>query len=158
MRWSKETWIAISGVTWFVVGVGLLTIGLRYVMVSAFLVASGKGCIGMLAPHVGGRQQAVLILIGIALTLGFIKGRFVLSKTVKRVVGRILSLQTPIRVSQVYSKGYLLLIGSMMLLGMSMKWLPVPLDLRGMLDVAVGSALMNGGLAYLKIAFNKSYL
>ena len=105
-----------------------------------------------LAKLAGSNQQAALLLIVLSLAVGFIKGRLVLSKSAQRVVRRILSLPNPIHLSQAYSKGYLMLVGGMVLMGMSLKWLNLPLDVRGAIDVAIGSALMNGALAFIRCA------
>ena len=64
-----------------------------------------------------------------------------------------MSLQQPIKFAQVYSRGYLMLIAGMILLGLSMKWLGLPSEIRGVVNVAIGSALMNGAMAYFRVAF-----
>lgn len=154
MYLSKTTWIAISGVIWFVVGVGLLTLGLNFIVFKAQMeVHETTSLIAKIAPIAGGREQAALVLIAIGLILGFVKGRCVLVKTVRRVVERILTLPSPVKMTQIYSKSYFILIGSMILLGLSMKWLGLPMEIRGAIDVAIGSALMNGAVAYFRIAF-----
>lgn len=154
MHLSRATWIAISGIIWFIIGIGLLTLGLNFIIYKAQAeLHETTSLIAKTAPLAGGRENAALTLIVVGLIIGFIKGRFVLVKTVRRIVERILKLEPPIKISQVYSKGYLALIGMMILLGLSMKWLGLPLDVRGMIDVAIGSALMNGGVAYFRIAF-----
>ena len=153
MRLSKTVWIVISGLIWFIVGIGLLTLGLNFIVFKAQMdLGDTTSLIAKLSPLTGGREQAALALIATGLIIGFIKGRFVLSKTVRRVSERILSLPQPIRFAQVYSKGYLMLIGGMVLLGMSMKWLGLPAEVRGLIDVAIGSALMNGAMAYFRVA------
>jgi hypothetical protein len=154
MRLSKTTWIAISGMIWFVVGMGLLTLGLNFIIYKAQMeFHETTSLVAKIAPFTGGREQAALTLIVIGLIIGFIKGRFVLVRTVRRVVERILKLNPPIKIFQVYSKGYLLLIVGMILLGLSMKWLSFPMEIRGTIDVAIGSALMNGAVAYFRTAF-----
>ena len=154
MRLSKPVWIAISGVIWFVVGIGLLTLGMHFIVFKTQVdLYETESLISRFSSLAGGREQAALALITIGLIIGFVKGRFVLVKTVKRVVNRILALSEPVRISQVYSKGYLLLIGSMVLLGTSMKWIGLPLEIRGIVDIAIGSALMNGASAYFRAAF-----
>jgi hypothetical protein len=155
MRISKAAWIAISGLIWFVVGVGLLTMGLHFIIHKAQIeLGETTSLIAKISPLAGGREQAALALITIGLIIGFIKGRFVLAKTVKRVSERILSLEPPLKLSQVYSRGYLFLIGGMVLLGMSMKYLGFPADIRGLIDVAIGSALMNGASVYFRVAMH----
>lgn len=152
---SKTTWIAISGAIWFIVGMGLMVLGLNFIVMKArFDLTETSSLIARLSPVAGGREQAAMALIIMGLIIGFLKGRFVLVKTVQRVVHRIVSLQPPIKISQVYSKGYILLIAGMILLGMSMKWLAIPQEIRGTIDVAIGSALINGAMAYFRSAFS----
>lgn len=154
MHLSKASWIAISGVIWFVVGIGLLTLGLNFIVFKAQMEPhETTSVIAKAAAVAGGREQAAMGLIVAGLILGFIKGRLVLIKTVRRVVERIHSLPLPIKISQVYSAKYLMLIGGMILLGLSMKWLGLPTEIRGLIDVAIGSALMNGAVAYFRLAF-----
>jgi hypothetical protein len=154
MQLSKRAWITISGMIWFIVGIGLLTLGLNFIVFKAQVeTQETTSLIAKIAPMAGGREKAAMTLIVIGLILGFIKGRFVLIKTVRRVVERILALPLPIKISEVYSKNYLMLIGSMILLGLSMKWLGFPSEVRGLIDVAIGSALMNGAVAYFRLAF-----
>jgi hypothetical protein len=154
MRLSKATWIAISGVIWFIVGMGLLTLGLNFIVYKAQIDrGETTSLIARIAPLVGGRDQAAVVHIVFGLIIGFMKGRFVLVKTVRRVVERILKLPHPIKISDVYSKGYLLLIAAMVLLGLSMKWFGAPMEIRGTIDVAIGSALMNGAIAYFRLSF-----
>jgi hypothetical protein len=155
MRWSKTTWIMISGMIWFIVGIGLLTLGLNFIVFKAQVEThETTSLIAKIAPLAGGREQAALALIAIGLIIGFIKGRYVLVKTVRRVVERILSSEMPLKISRIYSRGYLILIGGMILLGLSMKWLGFPTEIRGLIDVAVGSALMNGASTYFRIALH----
>jgi hypothetical protein len=154
MQLSKRAWITISGMIWFIVGIGLLTLGLNFIVFKAQIeTQETTSLIAKIAPMAGGREKAAMTLIVIGLILGFIKGRFVLIKTVRRVVERILALSLPIKISQVYSKNYVMLICSMILLGLSMKWLGLPTEVRGLIDVAIGSALMNGAVAYFRLAF-----
>jgi hypothetical protein len=155
MRLSKTSWIAISGMIWFVVGVGLLTLGLNFILYKAQVEShETTSLIAKISPMAGGREQAALVLIVVGLIIGFIKGRFVLVKTVKRVVERILLLEEPLKFLKIYSGRYLMLICAMILLGMSMKWLRFPSEIRGLVDVAIGSALMNGASAYFRVALH----
>lgn len=97
-------------------------------------------------------QQAGTLFIAAGLLVGFLKGRFVLSKSVKRVVTRIASLPLPIRMKDAYARSYWFLIGGMMMLGMVFRFLPIPIDARGIIDVAIGSALINGAMLYFRAA------
>lgn len=146
--------IIFSGFVWFAIGLYLLTLGMHFIVGTAVSGAyDPTSLLALFSPIAGGREQGALLLIVIGLLLGFIKGRLVLAKTVQKVVDRIRSLPMPIKLSQVYGLSYVALIGVMVLLGMSLKWLQVPLVLRGIIDVAIGSALMNGASAYFRTAF-----
>ncbi len=153
MHLSKTVWVVISGVTWFVVGIGLLTLGLNFIVWKAQAdINDTTSLIARISPIAGGREQAALALIAMSLILGFIKGRFVLVKTVKNVVERIIALDPPLKFSKIYSRKYLALISCMILLGLSMKWLGLPAEVRGFIDICIGSALMNGASAYFRVA------
>ncbi len=127
----KQIAIALSGVLWMGIGLMLLTKGLK------LLVAAGKG------------EQTTLALISIALLIGFIKGRLILAKTVKRVVARITSL-SQVTFANVYDRKYIILILSMVALGISLKFFHLPPQVLGFVDVAIGSALINGALLYVR--------
>jgi len=117
-------WIIGSGLLWLVGGV--------------FLLHKGVSLVG----------SSWLLFLGVA--LGFIKGRMVFAKTVQRIVKRIRSLSLPIRISQVYPPVYLAVIGVMVLFGVGLRF--VPEQVRGVIDVAVGSALIQGAILYFRAA------
>jgi hypothetical protein len=128
---GRKTWISISGVIWALAGFMLLYKGLR-------ILAT--------LPN----QEMATWLVAGGLLVGFIKGRFVLSRTVNRISSRIASLPTPIHFISVYPKGYWILLSSM--LGMGFLLRMVPADWHGFIDVAIGSALINGAILYFRTA------
>ena len=127
---KHKSWITFSGITWLTIGTFLLYKGLKLL---------------------SGSENATLFM-AIGLAIGYLKGRYVLSKTVQRVSVRIASLSLPIRPGQVYAPSYWILIGSMMGLGLLFRFLPIPVDIKGFIDVAIGSALMNGAMLYFRSA------
>lgn len=146
---KHRAWVAFSGFLWFAIGVSLLYKGLHFIAQAAFepnsLSARMQGMFG--SP-----QQASTVLIAAGLIIGYMKAKFVLSKTVRRVVARIASLPLPIRFKDVYSPSYWILILAMVGIGLTFRFLPIPLDLRGAVDVAIGSALVNGAMLYFRAA------
>ena len=144
MRIKHWMIILFSGSIWFVIGAGLMFKGLR-------LIVYGNGTFAGSGDFFSHQMRAVL-LISIGLLIGFIKGRFILIKTIKRLVTRILSLSSPIKLRKVYSPAYFILIGGMMALGMLMNVLPISLEIRGLIDVAIGSALINGAMIFLRFS------
>jgi hypothetical protein len=133
--------IMISGALWLCVGLFLLPFGIN-------LLLSGdvRPLTTSLIPVFGGMEEATVALIAFALFVGYMKGRFVLGKSSKRIVDRIRSFPNPTSLSNLFSPAYLVLIGSMILLGISIKFFGLPNDVRGIIDVAVGAAMINGAL------------
>jgi hypothetical protein len=146
---SHRAWIAVSGFLWLAVGGGLLFKGLRLISEGAI---SPDSLSFRMQGLFGTPQQSGTALIAAALLIGYVKGRFILSKTVKRVALRIASLPLPIRFTSVYAPSYFVLIGGMIALGILLRFLPIPIDLRGFIDTAIGSALINGAMLYFQAA------
>ena len=146
---KHRIWIALSGFLWFSIGASLLYKGLH--LISDAALRTDSLCYQMRTIF-GSPQQSATFFIAIGLFVGFFKGRFVLSKTVSRVVNRISTLSLPIRLKDAYSKSYWILIASMVALGMTFRFLPIPTDIRGVIDVAIGSALINGAMLYFRAA------
>lgn len=154
MRISPFAALLISFASWVSMGVFLLYKGLT-LLVELATFEMPSSFMHSLSQRVGGMQQAILTCICLGLFVGFMKGRFVLSKTVARLSNRFYSYARPMAFKEMYPVSYLALVGSMVLLGLSLKWLPVPQELRGTVDVAIGSALTNGAFQYLRVAFSK---
>lgn len=149
--------ILFSGFLWMGVGILLLTKGIQYLVVAGNEVLNGSHqgfslirIFGKMGSH---PDTGAIILISLALILGFFKGRVILKKSVNRVVERIRSFPSPIPVKNMYTKGYLMLIGGMMLLGMVFKVLPLPLEIKGFIDFTIGTALINGAMLYYRAAY-----
>lgn len=142
-------WIAFSGMIWFAIGAMLLFKGVKFIHLGTIQTNSLCHSYG---PMFGSNERAATVLIAIGLFVGFLKGRFVLVKTVRRVVLRIVSLPLPIRFKDVYTSSYYLLIAGMMGLGMLFRFMPISVDFRGVIDVAIGSALINGAMLYFRAA------
>lgn len=150
---NRPTLIVLSGMIWLAVGCWLSLLGVNF-LISTLLRENqhlSRPLIDPLAPYVGGMESAAYILIVLGLIVGYLKGQYVLGKTVKREVNRIASLVEPTCLSQLYTKKYLILLAVMGFLGMVVRF--SPLDLRGVVDVAVGTALICGAFRYFFHAF-----
>lgn len=150
MALSKRAWLVISGIQWFAMGAMLLIKGLRYLTSLLEPGAAQAPLAQSLVSVTGSLQQAVLCLISVALLIGFIKGRMVLSKAVGRIADRIEAQGDRLTLKQVYDQRYYFILAIMMGLGFLMRSLHLPLDIRGGIDVAIGSALINGSLLYYR--------
>ena len=96
-------------------------------------------------------RQASLFMVMFAFLIGYMKGRFVLRKPALRISRRIRSFEGKIPLRRLYTVGYLCLIGGMMGLGMTMRFLPIPVDVRGFIDFTIGIALLSGALQFALI-------
>jgi hypothetical protein len=153
MKLSHTKLIIISGLIWFAVGCSLLPFGLSLLSEASrqeFNHAAYLPFIRALAPYAGGFEQGMLAIVIGALMIGYFKGRFVLGKSAVRGMERIRSMPNPASLAAIYSPKYYALLGGMVLLGMSIKWLGLPNDIRGFVDVAIGSALINGAMIYFR--------
>lgn len=143
--------IALSGFVWMAVGLFLLPLGLR--LLAEPSINGSYPLISLMSPYFGGRESASVVLIAMGLLVGYTKSRKVLTKVVKKTTDRILALPNPSPITALFGVKYLLLIGAMISMGMMIKFFDLPNDIRGVVDVAVGSALLNGGMAYLHNAY-----
>ena len=133
MHLGRFGWIVVNGVIWLIIGGFLLSMGLYLLILQ--------------------RREHAMVLVCLGLVLGFIKGSFILSKTAKKAIKRISLISEPISILQVYPPIYLGLIVGMMLLGMGLKWLEIAAHIRGVIDVAVGFALINASRVYFQSAY-----
>lgn len=155
-KMSHRGLILVSAAIWLGVGLVLLPKGLNFITDAVInrpivAVVPTRPLLNFVAAFSGGLDQAVIVLVALALWIGFLKGRFIFSKTVKRSVERILSLPNPSPLSSVYDKKYYILLGSMFVLGYLVRF--APLDIRGFVDVIIGSALIQGAVQYRRAAF-----
>lgn len=138
--------IVVSALSWLVIGVFLLTKGF-YLL----LQPTTSSCLWEKLSFFSTRpEEKGLILVCLGLVIGFLKGRLVLSKTATRLIGRLESFPNPCPIALIYPKYYWILLLSMVFLGVSLKWLPIPFDFKGVIDVAIGAALTNGASFYIR--------
>ncbi len=103
-----------------------------------------------LAPIAGGRDHvAVLIVLG-CLTTGLLKCRYVLSRSVRRGIDRIMSLPNPSPITKIYPLRYYLLILSMVALGFFLRHSGTPEDLRAACYLSIGFGMMKGSSLFFK--------
>lgn len=152
LKLSHNALIIVSGLLWFAIGTMLLTIGVNLLVKALEEPASYHPLFTFAYPYFGDLQSVCIIVLVVALIVGFFKGRVALGRSAKKVVARIRSLPNPTPIYTIYSKGYYILLASMIGLGLSIKYFGLPDDVRGFIDVAIGAALINGGSTYFRIA------
>lgn len=148
--------LIISGLIWLAVGTSLMSMGFKFLFDNVkgpLFLESNYPLLQMIAPSLGGFEKAAMILAAVGLGIGYMKGNFVLGKSAKRGIERIQQFPNPTPLSNIYSAKYYILLGVMVGLGMSIKYLGVPLDVRGFIDVIIGAALIKGSMFYFRAAF-----
>ncbi|MDN3504276.1 MAG: hypothetical protein P0S95_01715 [Rhabdochlamydiaceae bacterium] len=151
MKFSYTSALILSGIVWVIVGVGLLVKGYNYALQMVNL--HDINLINEMSRHQFHVAQRKLLTVAmISTVIGYLKGRFVLSKTVDRFFKRIAKLDEPLSLNQIFTKRYIVLILTMMTLGMGLRFLELPYIVKAVIDFAVGSALIYGGYKYFKTA------
>jgi hypothetical protein len=154
LKLRHTTLIVISGLIWLAIGVYLLRLGLNFIIGGIHSDTASfvdYPLIHFLLPYSGGVEGAGIILIAISLLMGHAKGRYVLAKSARKGVQRILSFPNPTSLGNIYSAKYYILLGAMIALGVSVKYLGFASDIRGVVDVIIGSALINGAMFYFRM-------
>lgn len=154
---SRRTLSGIAGSIWLLAGANLLFLGVNFLMQSveptqtAYLPLLNK-LMGLI-PH----ELAMPFLVVCGGLIGVLKGMTVIRKAARREVERIAQLPHPISIMQLYSKRGAILLALMLCLGLSLRFFSLPLDVRGVIDVAVGIALIIGSASYLRTQENAAY-
>ena len=85
-----------------------------------------------------------------ALTIGWAKGRFVLSKTARKNKERLDAFTTPQRPLKVYSGRSWLIITLMVVISVALNVLAISGLVRGAVNLGIGTALIISSLAYIR--------
>jgi hypothetical protein len=119
---SRRTHLFAAGIMWSLAGTGLCLAGGHWIFQSR-------------------SQSAVLVLL-LALAVGFAKARFVLDRTAGRIIERIESRGDGRCLGGFLSWKSWLLVAAMILLGRLLRASPLPLLARGAIYLAIGAALL----------------
>lgn len=152
LTFSHTSLIRFSGLIWLGAGIYLMQLGINLLLqVAANPSTHPHPVLSQIEGVVGGLDSAIIVAVALSLLIGLFKGRVVLAKSVNRVVGRIRTLPDPAPLAKAYSPAYIALILSMILIGVLVRGLPF--DIRGIVDAAIGSALINGSMLYFRSTF-----
>lgn len=143
--------IQLCGVLWLLIGFTLFRKGL---VLGSTLSApseaiSSTWLFSSLVGVTSSSETAALVLMITGFTIGFFKARTVMAKTAARQVERLSALSY-VPLNQLFDTRMLVIIAIMMTIGFSMTALNVPSDWRMLIDVAVGTALIQGASYYFR--------
>jgi hypothetical protein len=140
---SARSHLAIAGLIWTTVGAGLLAMG------SVFWFH---------LPYLGFLDRTHLLVGGAALGVGLLKGNFILDRTANRVIERVGTLAEPNpfkSVFQMFGAKTLALIVAMMGIGIILRVSGVSFEVRGLIYLAVGVALVWSSRRYWAAIFSE---
>jgi hypothetical protein len=146
LKLSPKAHLAIAGLLWTVVGAGLLTMG---------------GVFWFHLPYLGFLDREHLAIGGLAMVIGLIKGKFILDRTANRVIERVdtLSEPNPLKsIGQMFGLKTIALILAMMGIGVVLRIAGVSFEIRGLIYLAVGVALLWSCRRYWQAAIGRNSL
>ncbi|GAB5410926.1 MAG: hypothetical protein ChlgKO_00400 [Chlamydiales bacterium] len=151
MEVEKKNAIKLCSLIWFGTGVFLMWKGLHLL---SSLENTKAPLLRFAAKYSSSFDQAVLLLIATALILGFLKGRVALRDVVNRTISR---MQEKVALKNLFALRDLCLNAFMVVLGLLIRFLPITNDVRGFIDVVIGSGLMNGAMLFVrKLIYDKA--
>lgn len=127
---SRRQHLWIAATIWTLVGAGLFTMGLVF---------------WFHLPYLGFLDTQHLGVGALALGVGLLKGKIVLDRTANRVIDRVATLQEPNpfkSIFQMFGAKTIGLILAMMGIGVGLRIAGVSFEIRGLIYIAVGAALM----------------
>ncbi|MCF7852873.1 MAG: hypothetical protein K9M07_06500 [Simkaniaceae bacterium] len=98
-------------------------------------------------------EQILLVILSVGFILGYLKGRLVFVRVANRMIKKLVQFEEPLPLSVIFSIRYLIVIAVMMGLGMLMRYLPIRLDIKAIVDFAVGIGLIYGSIYQFRQAF-----
>lgn len=137
----------LSGSIWAIIGFMLLRKGLSFLVLSKTQAISHV--FDFILHLTKSKSLTGIVLICIALFLGLMKGRTIIKKSAERIM---VNWEKSDKISpfNLFDKRGYILMGLMMGLGFVFNVLPIPYDIRGIIDVAVGYALLHGSFAFFR--------
>ena len=127
---TQRQHLLIAASIWTIVGAGLLTMG---------------GVFWFHFPYLGDFDTEHIAIGSVALSVGLLKGKFVLDKTASRVIENTINLQEPNpfkSIFQMFGGKTIALIASMMGIGVILRAAGVSFEIRGLIYLAVGTGLL----------------
>jgi hypothetical protein len=146
MKLSPQAHLVIAGLLWTMVGAGLLTMGAVF---------------WFHLPYLGFLDRQHLAIGSLAIGIGLLKGKVILDRTANRVIARVdtLSEPNPLKsIGQMFGWKTIALILSMMGIGILLRRVGVSFEIRGLIYLAVGVALLWSCRRYWQAAFRGSNL
>lgn len=139
-RFSLKTALFLLGFLWLLAGVMLFTKGVTLLQHPSTFFSQFSWM---------PKKELPILLLCLGLFLGQFKARTVLRKAANKRIEEMRA-RSAFSFFQVFNLQYFLLIVIMSSLGMLLNFLSTPSDLRGFIDITIGTALMQSSFFYFK--------
>lgn len=139
----------MGGAFWLIAGFMLLTKGIGFLKNLMFFESSHP-LLDFYLNLTQDKETAVALLIATALALGMMKAIFILRKVAKKACLRLSTFPDPAPISALFGFRFLVIITGAMLMAYCVRQSGLSPDIRGVIDVAVGAALLNSAMIYLR--------
>lgn len=154
MKFEKHSLITVVGLVWFVVGIFLLFSGLQLIFLTALL--NGQSFTPILSvvmyAFTGAVIPSIVVSVFLGLLLGYAKSKWAFVRMIRKTVQRIYPMPGLVRISSLYRLHEALLIIAVIALSRIAKILHFPPDIQGVINIAIGSALISGAVVYFRFA------
>jgi hypothetical protein len=141
---DRRPYLWLAGITWLLVGSGLLTMG---------------GIFWFHFPATIFLDKQHILFGTLAVSVGILKGQYILDRSARKTIERLdaSAATNPLsRLSDMFGWRQVLLIAAMIGLGVILRVCGVNAELRGLLYLAVGVGLLWGCRRYIATALTQS--
>lgn len=139
----------LQGTIWLLIGGMLVSMGCNFLIASLLQKNQSAAYLPLFhAIPIRDPELAALIMALSSIAVGWLKGYCILAKTVSKQLFRLEKIPSPIPYSQLFPMSYLFLLGLMGGLGFLLR--AFPMDVRGCIDLAVGTALLFGSTLFFR--------
>lgn len=154
MKFEKHSLISIVGMVWFIVGIFLLFSGLKLIFFTGLIKGQSFTPIisVIMYAFTGAIIPTMIVIVFLGLLLGYAKSKWAFVRVIRKTVQRIYPMPGLVRISNLYRLHEILLIFAVIALSRIVQFIHLPLDIQGVVNIAIGSALINGAVVYFRFA------
>lgn len=147
MKIKHSQALRLTGLLWFFIGLFLTVSGIVF-----FLKAYEMQSTLWILPLFPAKEIGFLVLFLVAIILGFLKARFLLMRSVKKMTSKLLKMENPVVLKKLYPITFYLLVFCMLSLGLILRLLHIPQDVKAFFMLTVGIGLLNGSALYFQFS------
>lgn len=148
---SHKSLTQIAAMIWFIAGFMLFRKGLFFLKEltdESTLSLQEYPLLSSIMGYTVDLEMAIVVLIAIGLGLGMVKSVFVLRKVARKNIARLQDSPNPAPLSHLFGVRFFAMVTAAALMGYFVNQVGLPIDIRAVIDIAVGAALLNASMAF----------